>query len=394
MDWPLRFGIFLAPFNPVGQNPTLALEKDLELIRHLDRLGFDEAWVGEHHSGGFEIISSPEVFIAVASQQTRHIKLGTGVSSLPYHHPFMLTDRMVLLDHLTRGRVMFGVGPGQLTSDAHMLGISPDNQRRMMEESLEAIMALLAAEGPVTRETDWFVMRDARLQLRPYSYPRFDMAVAASISPSGPKVAGRHGLGLLSIAATNPLAFELLAQHWQVMEEQAAEYGSTVDRRNWRMMGPMHLADTEEQALANCRFGLERILDYLGHVVPTQPSEATSYEEIVAQMNETGAGVIGTAAMAVEQIERLWKQSGGFGTYLLFGGEIADREATLRSYEIFARDVMPHFQGQIQPVQASYDWVMGAATESGATRWVEATTNAIAKATEEYMAERAKKPGS
>ena len=79
----LKFGIFLAPFHPVGQSPTLALERDLQLIEHLDTLGFEEAWIGEHHSAGFEIIASPEVFIAAAAQRTRHIRLGTGVSSLP-----------------------------------------------------------------------------------------------------------------------------------------------------------------------------------------------------------------------------------------------------------------------------------------------------------------------
>src|SRR6478736_5648345 len=133
----MRFGLFMAPFHPTGQNPTLALERDLELLEHLDRLGFHEAWIGEHHSGGYEIIASPEVFIAVASQRTRHLRLGTGLSSLPYHNPFLLTERMVLLDHLTRGRVMFGVGPGQLTSDASMLGIDPNRQRQMMAESLD-----------------------------------------------------------------------------------------------------------------------------------------------------------------------------------------------------------------------------------------------------------------
>src|SRR5581483_11112488 len=121
----LRFGIFLAPFHPFGENPTLALERDLELIEWLDRLGYDEAWIGEHHSAGWETIASPELFIGVASQRTRHIRLGTGVVSLPYHHPLMVANRMVLLDHLTRGRVLFGVGPGALASDALMLGIDP-----------------------------------------------------------------------------------------------------------------------------------------------------------------------------------------------------------------------------------------------------------------------------
>src|SRR5262252_650458 len=123
MNWPMRFGVFLAPFNPVGQHPTVALEKDLELVEWLDRLGYDEAWIGEHHSGGYEIIGSPEWFIAAAAERTRQIKLGTGVVSLPYHHPFMAAERIVQLDHQTRGRCMFGVGPGLLVSDAIMLGI-------------------------------------------------------------------------------------------------------------------------------------------------------------------------------------------------------------------------------------------------------------------------------
>ena len=150
----LKFGIFLAPFHPVGQNPTLALERDMQLIEHLDQLGFDEAWIGEHHSAGYEIIASPEVFIAAVAQRTRHIRLGTGVSSLPYHHPFMLADRLVLLDHLTRGRLMIGVGPGALPSDAFMMGIEVAKQRDMMEESLEAILLLLTGDKPVDYETD------------------------------------------------------------------------------------------------------------------------------------------------------------------------------------------------------------------------------------------------
>jgi limonene 1,2-monooxygenase len=376
----LRFGIFLPPMHPVGQNPTLSMHRDLELIEHLDRLGYDEAWIGEHHSSGFETLASPEVFIAAAAQRTSHIKLGTGVSSLPYHHPLILADRIVMLDHLTRGRMMFGVGPGQLASDAYMLGIDPDNQRRMMEESFDVIMALFRGEV-VTAETDWFTINEGRLQLRPYS--AFDVAVAASISPSGPKAAGRHGVGLLSIAATSPLGFEMLAGHWAVMEEQAADHGTVVDRRQWRMMGPIHVAETEQEALDNCRYGLERVFDYLAHVVPTGPVEATTYEGRIKELNEAGSAVIGTPDMAVAQIQRLIDQSGGFGCFLMFGGDIADWSATLRSYELFAQYVMPHFQGQLEPTQASYDWIVG--TDH---RFVNATIDAIGKSINEYAAER------
>src|SRR5215204_2842428 len=199
----LRFGIFLPPMHPVGQNPTLLMQRDLALIEHLDALGDDEAWIGEHHSSGYETIASPEVFIAAAAERTRHIKLGTGVNSLPYHHPFILADRIVMLDHLTRGRMMFGAGPGQLTSDAAMLGIDPQQQRPRMEESFDVIMRLFAGET-VTTKTDWFTCDEAVLQVRPYS--NFDVAVASSISPAGSKLAGRYGTGLLSIAATQPEA--------------------------------------------------------------------------------------------------------------------------------------------------------------------------------------------
>lgn len=116
--------------------------------------------------------------------------------SLPYHHPVMVADRMVLLDHLTRGRVIFGTGPGALPTDAYMMGIDPVDQRRMMEESLEAILALLRTDEPVTRETDWFTLKDAKLQYRPYSDPHFEVSVAAMVSPSGPRLAGSHDVAL------------------------------------------------------------------------------------------------------------------------------------------------------------------------------------------------------
>ncbi len=175
----------------------------------------------------------------------------------------------------------------------------------------------------------------------------------------------------------------MLAGHWAVMEEQAADHGVTVDRRQWRMMGPIHLAETEEEALDNCRYGLERVFDYLAHVIPTGPTEATDYEGRIKELNENGSAVIGTPDMAVAQIQRLVDQSGGFGCFLMFGGDIADWPATLRSYELFAQYVMPHFQGQLEPTQASYDWIVG--TDH---RFVNATIEAIGKSMSAYAAER------
>ena len=185
----LRFGAFIAPFHPLDENPTLAIQRDLELVQWMDQLGFDEAWIGEHHSAAYELIASPEVFIAAAAERTKHIRLGTGVSSLPYHHPLMLADRINQLDHMTRGRVMFGAGPGALVSDAFMMGIPVAKQRDRMDEALGCIVRLLRGEE-VTHKSDWFELDRARLQMTPYSRPSVEIAVASQVSPTGARAAG------------------------------------------------------------------------------------------------------------------------------------------------------------------------------------------------------------
>jgi limonene 1,2-monooxygenase len=174
----------MAPFHPPEHNPTLSLESDLELLRHMDELGFDEAWIGEHHSAGSEIIASPEIFIMAAAARTKNIKLGTGVVSLPYHNPLWVAERMVLLDHLTRGRIMLGVGPGALPTDAAMLGLEPTQMRPLLEEYMAVVMHLLTSDEPINYSNDRLTLTEARLHLRPYSDPLFDIAVAAVASPA------------------------------------------------------------------------------------------------------------------------------------------------------------------------------------------------------------------
>ena len=163
---PLRHGVFLPPFHPMDENPAACMDRDLELMQWLDRLGFHEAWIGEHHSAGWETISSPELFIAVAAERTRSIRFGTGVISLPYHNPLMTANRIIQLDHHTRGRVMFGAGPGLLASDALMLGIDPNTQRDRMAEALDVILRFFHGEI-VTEKTDWYTFVNARAHLRP-----------------------------------------------------------------------------------------------------------------------------------------------------------------------------------------------------------------------------------
>jgi limonene 1,2-monooxygenase len=354
---PLRFGLFLAPHHPANENPTYSLERDLQLIQHVENLGFDEVWIGEHHSAGWEYISSPEVYIAHAAARTSRIKLGTGMVSLPYHHPFMSLQRIVLLDHLTRGRVMFGMGPGSLPTDAEMIGLEPGVLRPRLEEAVDAIVALLRSDEPVNMKTDWFTLKDAVLQLQPYSHPCFDMAVAAIVSPVGPRIAGKHGLSLVSIGATMQGGFDALGMHWNVVEEEAAHYGTAVDRQGWRLVGPMHVAETKAQAYRDVEHGIAEWFWFMRDVsaVPQFKVSGKTVNECIEFIVESGAGVIGTVDDACEQIARLQEQSGGFGCYMVMGNSWANPVATKRSFELIAQHVMPEFQGSNKSMLRAVD---------------------------------------
>ena len=350
----MKFGIFLAPFHAMNENPTLAMERDLQLLQHLDGLGYDEAWIGEHHSGGFEIIACPELFIATAAERTKHIRLGTGVVSLPYHHPFTLAGRITLLDHLTRGRAMLGVGPGALVGDAYRMGIDPENQRRMMNESLDALVMLLDGET-VTMKTDWFELKEARIQVPPFQRPRTEMAVACARSPSGALAAGRHGLGMLSIGGTSDDALAAHANNWRMCEEAAAENGHTVQRENWRLVTLMHIAETRQKARDNVEYGLEKFAKYFREIA-TFPIVPAGIDNPYEYLTKNKMALIGTPDDAIEYIETLLEGSGGFGSLMQLAHNWADWEGTKRSYELLARYVFPHFQNSNKLRDISYDY--------------------------------------
>ncbi|RBY77208.1 LLM class flavin-dependent oxidoreductase [Geodermatophilus sp. TF02-6] len=388
----LRFGTFLAPFHPAGENPTLALQRDLELVEHLDRLGYDEAWIGEHHSAGTEIIASPEIFIAAAAERTKHIKLGTGVTSIAYHNPLWVAERMVLLDHLTRGRAMLGCGPGSLPTDSMMLGLTPTDTRELLEVDLDIVMRLLRGET-VTEQTKTHNLVGARLHLRPYTQPRFDIAVAAVASPTGPRMAGRYGIGLLSIGATlTKEGFDALAHHWDVVQERAEHFGQTVSRRDWRLVGLMHVAETREQAYRDVEYGIETWFRYFQKTAafPQMAVEGGDVKEMIDFINEAGIGAIGTVEDARAQVQRLEEQSGGFGCMLLLGHEWANPQATKRSWELIAQHVLPHFQGgEVSHAQQTLD----AKAHAGSKRedYSAAQLQAVATMTERYQKEKAQR---
>ena len=357
----MQFGVFLAPFHKAGENPTLALERDLELLEWLEALGYDEAWVGEHHSGGWETIASPELFLAAAGQRTHRLRLGTGVVSLPYHHPFHVADRITLLDHLTHGRAMLGVGPGALPGDAHFLGIEPTTQRPRMDEALGVIIRLLTEEEPITYKGEWFELRDAQLQLKPFQRPTMPIAVASTISPAGMTAAGKHGVGVLSIASYSEEGLNAMPKQWAYCEEAAAKAKQPApDRANWRVVAPFHLAESKEQAIEDIQEGLlSWNNDYFIHAlgVPNRVPAESGYELAETMMNAGGA-VFGTPDDAIAHLRRLTEITGGFGCFLGLAHEWTTREKTRRSYELMARYVMPEMQDLTSWVRRSQSWTL------------------------------------
>jgi limonene 1,2-monooxygenase len=357
----MKFGAFLAPHHPIGEHPRLQYRSDLALAEHLDALGFDEFWCGEHHSTGWETIASPEMFLAAAGERTHRIMLGTGVVSLPYHHPFNVAQRMVQLDHMTGGRAIFGSGPGALPSDAFTLGIDPLKQRDRQDEALGVIRRLLKGEERVTYECEWFKLHDAKLQLLPLQ-EELPMAVASTISPSGMTLAGKYGIGVISIGSSSTEGLAALSTQWSFAEQAAKKHGTIVDRKNWRVLLSWHIAETREQARREAGAGLMRwnneyvhaTLKRPGSVIFKSPDEAVDLTAFVPG----AATVIGTPDDLVEAILKLQPLTGGFGTLIGFMHDWANRENTLRSWDLVARYVIPKVQGLLNHYEESREYVI------------------------------------
>lgn len=327
------------------------MRRDIELVQWLEYLGFTEVWMGEHHSGGMQIYGSPELFIAAAAERTSQIRIGAGVISVPYHHPYLVADRIVQLDHQTRGRGMYGFGPGMLVSDAAMLGIAPDQQRARLAEGVDVITRLIAGEI-ITQDSDWFTLRNASLQLSPYSNPRPELVVATSRTPTGSRLAGRYGFGILTQGAGDVNA------SWAYADEAGREYGNQMNRDNLRVVASMHLAETREDALKAVEFGLDAWSRYGETINPAAYVEMQQKAgNDPAKLIALRGGFIGTPDDAVEFLEKLWERTGPFGTLLMTGTNWMSFEATKRSYELMRRYVMPKFNRANRQRQRSFDWV-------------------------------------
>ena len=356
----IRFGAFLAPHHPVGEHPMLQFRRDLDLAAHLDRLGYDEFWCGEHHSSGWEMIASPEMFLAAAAERTHRIRLATGVVSLPYHHPFNVAQRMVQLDHMSGGRAIFGSGPGALSSDAHALGIDPMVLRDRQDEAIPIIRRLMRGER-ITYKGEWFTLQDAALQLLPLQ-EEMPFAVASQISPSGMTLAGKHGIGIISIGSMSAEGLNALPTQWGFAEAAAAKHGQVVDRRNWRVLLSWHVAETREKARAEAGPGLMKHHNeyILGTLQRPNAQPFSTPDEAVDKtaFSEGSSATIGTPDDLVRTIRNVLKVSGGFGTAVGFVHDWASPENTMRSWDMVARYVVPEINGYLRELRKSQDYVI------------------------------------
>jgi len=356
----MRFGAFLAPHHPIGENPMLQLQSDLGFVQHLDNLGFDEFWCGEHHSTGWEVIASPELFLAAAAERTQRIKLGTGVISLPYHHPFMVAQRLVQLDYQSRGRVIFGSGPGALPSDAHTLGLDPMHLRSRQDESIGIIKRLFSGER-FSYESEWFKLRDAKLQLRPLQKD-MEFVVASTFTPSGMTLSGKYETGVISIGGMASQGLKSLARQWEFAEESASKHSTRISRENWRVLMSWHIAETRDQAREEAKDGLLiHNNEYTTRALrPDDGQIFKTADEAVDATAFSGVGnaVIGTPDDLIKKIQEMIDVTGGFGAVIGFAHDWANRENTKKSWDLVARYVVPEINSMLVDYRDSIEFVV------------------------------------
>ena len=359
----MKYAFFMMPLHLPTENPSLAFQRDIDLINYVEALGYDEFYIGEHHSAAWETIPSPEMILSKASATAKTITLGTSVTSLPFHHPFNVAERFVFLDHLTRGRAVLGVGPCSLPTDVQLYDIPPQALNGMMLESTEIIVKLLESDDPITYEGKYWTIRDMALQFRSYQQPRLKLATASVGSARSLEFAAKYEMILFSLAGGGPPNAIPISDQWPIIEAAGEKHGTNPTRDDWRIVTYVHLADTRKEAWAQVRKGLVRdVHEYFYTIVtpagwlthPDQDPASLTAEEIATKRR----WIIGTPEDAIEQIQELYDETGGFGGLMIGTHEWMPQAQIEYSLELFARYVMPHFRGHTQPLVKAWERTM------------------------------------
>ncbi len=365
----MKFSIFMMPIHHPRENPALAFQRDISLIHLADQLGFDECYIGEHHSGGWETMPAPEMALAMAAANAKRVRLGTSVFSAPFHHPFYLAERLCFLDHLTEGRAILGVGPCSLVTDKILFNFDNEDLYPMLHEAIDVIVRLLEADEPISHDGQYWQFKDLRLQLGSYQTPRLPLAMPSAATPKNLELIGRHDMIWLCPAGKNARGTGGLVDRWKLVVKGAEDAGRTPSRDNWRMITNVHLADTREQAWDDVREGIMRETEYFcaiglrGHYQqhPDQPFEDFTPESIVDRRD----WVVGTPDDAIAWIEGKQLETGGIGGVMITSHEWTRIDKIRHSMELFARYVMPHFRGHTMVLQDEWKRIQETTRDGG-----------------------------
>jgi alkanesulfonate monooxygenase SsuD/methylene tetrahydromethanopterin reductase-like flavin-dependent oxidoreductase (luciferase family) len=354
----LKLGAFVMPSHPPERSLVEGYRWDLENLALLDRMGFHEAWIGEHFTAPWEPNPAPDLLIAQALLRTERIKLCPGAHLLPYHHPVELAHRVAYLDHIAQGRYMLGVGISALPSDLqlfHVDGASGENRRRTLE-ALD-IMLKLWTDGPETFDGEFWSMRRPQTDfeflhhhLKPYQQPHPPIGIAG-LSPGSEtlKIAGERGFLPLSISL-NPAH---TASHWLSVEEGAARSGRTPDRADWRLVREVYVGPSDEEARKRVREGAigrcwrEYLLPFyvgngMGPHFLADPDDSVADLDLDYLIEKNW--FVGSPATVVEKLAGLHEATGGFGTLLVMIYDFSTEQAWWEeSLQLLVEEVMPHF---------------------------------------------------
>ncbi|GBD38440.1 3,6-diketocamphane 1,6 monooxygenase [bacterium HR37] len=355
----MQIGFFTMPLHPPGSDFTRTLDEDLEQIVFLDKLGFKEAWIGEHFTAGWENIPAPDLLIAKAIPLTQNIVLGIGVSCMPNHNPFVLAHRIAMLDHLAHGRFYWGVGAGSFVGDFQVFGINPKSgeQRTLTYEAVETVLKLWTDPKPGIYENKYwrFCVPEPQLDLglgvhvKPYQKPHPPIAVAGISEGSQTlEIAGERDWIPMSINLVNQ---RILKTHWEAVERGARRRGVVPDRSKWRVARDVYVAETTDQARHEVLGGtLARDFEsyffkYVSKIRgtmdifksdPSVPDSSVTVEYLLDNL-----WIVGSPDDVAEKIRALYDYLGGFGVLLVMGHEWQPKEQWIRSMTLLVEEVMP-----------------------------------------------------
>ena len=343
----MKFSFFCMPLHDPSENPTLAFHRDIDLIPYVESLGYDAFYIGEHHSGGWETMPSPEMALSMAAAKTSRIRLGTSVVNLPFHHPFQIAERIAFLDHLSYGRATLGIGPSSLVTDKRLFGIDTDRGRRMMAESADVIVRLLEADAPISHHGEFWQFDDMYLQCKSYAQPRLPLALPTTGGLENLDLAARHDMELWTPCGLNRPGGGVFTELWSNYEAACGTHGKTADRGKWHLVTSVYLAETREQAWADIGEGVLRETGYftsIGFKPLYEAHKGQPVAEFTPQsIVERRDWCVGTPDDMIAWIEKKIADNGDFGGVMLTTHEWAGSEKLRRSLELFARYVIPHF---------------------------------------------------